>query len=114
MFVYQIGDSINVMKNGDVPPAFVGDGVAEADVVLGANNFIFPGTEGSFNPFAESTSVVFKIEGKEVSTADPYELPAATPTALGGVKQGDATGVTDVAGLITALEGTGIFPADGE
>jgi hypothetical protein len=102
------------MMQGDQPPAFVGADVKEADVVLGSDNFIFPGSSSSFDPYADPTKVVFKVSGSEVTTGGAYELPAATPSALGGVKQGDASGVTDVAGLITALEGTGIFPASGE
>lgn len=117
MFIYQLGDSINIMMQGDQPPAFVGADVKEADVVLGSDNFIFPGSSSSFDPYADPTKVVFKVSGSEVTTGEmpePYVLPAATASAIGGVKQGDASGVTDVAGLITALEGTGIFPASGE
>ncbi|MDN8598633.1 head fiber protein [Citrobacter sp. S2-9] len=55
----------------------------------------------------------------DVSAGD-YTLPAATPTALGGVKQGDAVAdstatdaaalVTDFNSLLASLRNSGIIP----
>lgn len=117
MFVYQIGDSINIMKNGDQPAPFVGDSVTEADVVLGADNFIFPGSDSSFNPFGTSTKVEFKMGGSEIASGSGASVPAATTAAIGGVKQVDKTtaaAITDVAGLVSALTTSGVIEPAGQ
>lgn len=79
MFVYQIGSSINVMMEGGMPAPLD----KEADAVFGLDNFVYPGSDGSFAPFGEPTAIVERLEGTVKQSAD-YEMVQLTYDKNGG------------------------------
>ena len=99
MFAYQTrndngNDALNIMVDGYLPAQ---EGQSP-DVVI----------TKEYSDIAGAEVIVIKVSGNAVVEGASVSVPDATTETAGIVKQANATGVTDVEGLITALQAAGI------